>query len=192
MLDNSLTATEQRELLERLRRLQGVGPDGFAPPTSGPDIAFPRSRGPVTYSGVGPKTRAETYSVGDQVAPERLAEAAVTFGAPPRDVTGRGITSSVSMELADLGIMRWDPDRNAIAAMFGDNFSFWWGQDWQSPSIVMYDRDYNVLGIPATGNRIVMRRAPPTMGLSARQPGVFDDPAMRLHPGTALVHVAAW
>ena len=156
MLDNSLTATEQRELLERLRRLQGVGPDGFAPPTSGPDIAFPRSRGPVTYSGVGPKTRAETYSVGDQVAPERLAEAAVTFGAPPRDVTGRGITSSVSMELADLGIMRWDPYRNAIAAMFGDNFSFRWGQDWQSPSIVMYDRNYNVLGIPATGNRIVM------------------------------------
>ena len=52
------------------------------------------------------------------------------------------------MELADLGILRWDTDRNAIAAMFGDNFSFSWGQDWQSPSVIMYDRDYNVLGIP--------------------------------------------
>ena len=40
------------------------------------------------------------------------------------DVTGPGITSSVAMEAADLGILRWDPDRNAIAAMFGDNFEF--------------------------------------------------------------------
>jgi hypothetical protein len=96
------------------------------------------------------------YSVGDHLAPEGLPEAAVRFAPPPRDVTGRGITSGVRMELADLGIMRWDPDRNAIAAMFGDNFSFSWGQDWQSPSIVMYDRQYNVIGIPETGNRIVM------------------------------------
>ena len=138
MLDNPLTAAEQRELLQRLRWLQGVEPNGFAPPQA--DLT----------------TRAEMYSVGDHLAPEGLAEAAVRFAPPPRDVTGRGITSSVHMELADLGIMRWDPDRNAIAAMFGDNFSFSWGQDWQSPSIVMYDRNYNVIGIPETGNRIVM------------------------------------
>ena len=50
-----------------------------------------------------------------------------------------------------LGILRWDPDRNAIAAMFGDNFEFVGMRgEWQSPSIVMYDRNYNVLGIPAT------------------------------------------
>jgi len=57
------------------------------------------------------------------------------------------------MESADLGIMRWDPQRQAIAAMFGDNFTDWrMGGEWQSPSIVMYDHDFNVLGIPtATG-----------------------------------------
>mgnify|MGYP000855249176 CR=1 FL=1 len=86
---------------------------------------------------------------------QTVREAAVPLGAAPyRMVTGPGITSSVHMELADLGIMRWDPDRRAIAAMFGDNFSFSWGQDWQSPSIVMYDENFNVLGIPGQGNRI--------------------------------------
>lgn len=53
------------------------------------------------------------------------------------------------MEAADLGIFRWDPQRNAVAAMFGDNFEFWRMQgEWQSPSIVMYDNDLNVLGVP--------------------------------------------
>ena len=33
--------------------------------------------------------------------------------------------------------------------MFGDNFSDWGMKgEWQSPSIVMYDDDYQVLGIP--------------------------------------------
>jgi hypothetical protein len=64
-------------------------------------------------------------------------------------VTGVGITTSVGMESADLGIMRWDPQRQAIAAVFGDNFTAWRMQgDWQSPSIIMYDNDFNVLGIP--------------------------------------------
>ncbi|MEI7780579.1 MAG: DUF4185 domain-containing protein [Planctomycetota bacterium] len=66
-------------------------------------------------------------------------------------VTGVGITTCVGMEYADLGILRWDSDRNALAAMFGDNFSFGWGQDWQSPSIVMYDKDFKVLGVPVAG-----------------------------------------
>jgi hypothetical protein len=53
------------------------------------------------------------------------------------------------MESADLGIMRWDDQRNAIAAMFGDNFTNWRMQgEWQSPSIVMYDLELNVLGVP--------------------------------------------
>ena len=53
------------------------------------------------------------------------------------------------MEAADLGIFRWDEQRNAVAAMFGDNFEFWRMQgEWQSPSIVMYDNDLNVLGVP--------------------------------------------
>lgn len=81
--------------------------------------------------------------------------AARPMAGPFRDVTGPGITSSVGMEAADLGIMRWDPNRQAIAAMFGDNFELVGMRgDWQSPSIVMYDRDHNVLGIPDRGNRI--------------------------------------
>lgn len=64
-------------------------------------------------------------------------------------VTGVDITTRVAMESADLGIMRWDAQRGAIAAMFGDNFEFWRMQgEWQSPSIVMYDTDFNVLGVP--------------------------------------------
>ena len=66
-----------------------------------------------------------------------------------KPVTGVGITTRVAMEAADLGIMRWDRQRGAIAAMFGDNFEFWRMQgEWQSPSIVMYDTEFNVLGIP--------------------------------------------
>ena len=66
-----------------------------------------------------------------------------------KPVTGVGITTKVAMESADLGAMRWDAQRGAIAAMFGDNFEFWRLQgEWQSPSIVMYDTDFNVLGIP--------------------------------------------
>jgi len=64
-------------------------------------------------------------------------------------ITGVGITTRVAMESADLGIMRWDAQRGAVAAMFGDNFEFWRMQgEWQSPSIVMYDKDLNVLGVP--------------------------------------------
>lgn len=66
-----------------------------------------------------------------------------------KDLTGPVATTSVKMEAADLGIMRWDPDRNAIAAMFGDNFDRRIGDgDWQSPSIVMFDRGYTCIGIP--------------------------------------------
>lgn len=64
-------------------------------------------------------------------------------------ITGVGITTGVQMEAADLGIFRWDPQRGAIAAVFGDNFSLWRMQgEWQSPSIIMYDNQLQVLGIP--------------------------------------------
>jgi hypothetical protein len=64
-------------------------------------------------------------------------------------LTGVDVTTRVAMESADLGILRWDDQRNAVAAMFGDNFEFWrMGGEWQSPSIVMYDNDLNVLGVP--------------------------------------------
>ena len=69
----------------------------------------------------------------------------------PRDkaLTGVNVTSRVAMESADLGIFRYDEDRKAVAAMFGDNFEFWRMQgEWQSPSIVMYDNELNVLGVP--------------------------------------------
>lgn len=63
-----------------------------------------------------------------------------------KPITGRGITSKVGTELTDLGIARYDPQRDAIAVMFGDSFSYSWGQDWRSPVIIMYDDDLNVLG----------------------------------------------
>ena len=69
----------------------------------------------------------------------------------PRDknLTGIGVTTRVAMESADLGIARWDEQRGANAVMFGDNFEFWrMTGEWQSPSIVMYDNDLNVLGVP--------------------------------------------
>jgi len=66
-----------------------------------------------------------------------------------KPVTGVNITTRVAMEAADLGIMRWDEQRSAVAAMFGDNFEFWrMGGEWQSPSIVMYGSNANVVGVP--------------------------------------------
>jgi hypothetical protein len=66
-----------------------------------------------------------------------------------KPITGPGITTSVGMEAADLGIPRWDTQRGANAVMFGDNFTNRGMQgEWQSPSIVMYDNNYDVLGIP--------------------------------------------
>jgi Domain of unknown function (DUF4185) len=74
----------------------------------------------------------------------------MTFVKP---ITGPGITDRVGMVSADLGIARWDAQRGANAVMDGDNVTeqFLRGE-WQSPSIIMHDNDYNVLGIPtATG-----------------------------------------
>lgn len=68
-------------------------------------------------------------------------------------ITGRGITTSVAMESADLGAARWDPNRNAIALLFGDNFEFWRMQgEWRSPSIAMYNQNFDLLGVPAVVN----------------------------------------
>ena len=67
-------------------------------------------------------------------------------------ITGVGITTRVGMESADLAILRYDPQRDAIAAVFGDNFTSWRMQgEWQSPSILMYDNDLQLLGIPTAG-----------------------------------------
>ena len=66
-----------------------------------------------------------------------------------KPITGVGITTRVAMESADLGIVRWDYDRGAYAIMYGDNFEFWrLTGEWQSPSIVMYSKDFDVLGVP--------------------------------------------
>jgi hypothetical protein len=67
-------------------------------------------------------------------------------------VTGRGLTTSIALELTDLGIMRWDADRNCIVAMFGDSFSFGWGQDWRSPTLACFDADFNCIGTPIRGS----------------------------------------
>lgn len=66
-----------------------------------------------------------------------------------RAITGRGITTSIAMESADLGAVRWDEKRNAYALLFGDNFEHWrLAGEWRSPSIVMYDENFNVKGVP--------------------------------------------
>jgi len=77
-----------------------------------------------------------------------------------KDVTGAGITDGVyAMYGADLGISRWDSARNATAVMFGDNFEFRYLQgEWRSPSIMMYNSNYDVLGIPTSGNGISRSR----------------------------------
>ena len=135
----------------------GLLVDGeFAPLTNRAIIAFQDSRGLVADGEVESTTWAELFSDGSRIPRGgngyRAARAAAT---PARDVTGPGITTSVAMDAADLGILRWDPDRHAIAAMFGDNFDFVGLRgEWQSPSIVMYDRDYNVRGIPASNGTI--------------------------------------
>src|SRR3954464_7950863 len=73
-----------------------------------------------------------------------------------KQITGPGVTDRVSMISADLGIARWDEKRKANAVMFGDNFSARYLRgEWQSPSIVMYDNDYNVLGIPSGTTGII-------------------------------------
>lgn len=67
-----------------------------------------------------------------------------------RDITGPTITGgALRMAAADLGIMRKDPDRHAIAIMFGDNFEFeGLNGTWRSPSVVMYDDNHKPIGIP--------------------------------------------
>lgn len=79
------------------------------------------------------------------------------------DLTGAGLTDGpLAMYCADLGIPRWDAARNANAVMFGDNFQFRYMQgEWRSPSIVMYDTDYNPIGIPMT-NPIGIKKQPVT------------------------------
>lgn len=130
----------------------------YAPLTSRAVIAFQKSRGLAADGKVGPKTWTELFA-GDRIARRGSGERAIAKGIGPREVTGPGITSCVAMESADLGILRWDPDRGAIAAMFGDNFEFVGMQgEWLSPSIVMYDNNYNVIGIPEARNRIVTAR----------------------------------
>jgi hypothetical protein len=112
---------------------------------------FQRGRGVTADGEVGAAKRETVRGI--------RAMAARALVAPTRDVTGPGVTSSVAMEAADLGILRWDPGRKAIVAMFGDNFEFvGMNGEWQSPSIVMYDNNYHVLGVPDPGNGIAMRR----------------------------------
>ncbi len=62
-----------------------------------------------------------------------------------RDLTGE-VTASVGAAKTDLGILRHDPDRGCLVAMYGDTEP--WSNDWRSPVVICYDKDYNVLGIP--------------------------------------------
>jgi hypothetical protein len=73
------------------------------------------------------------------------------------------------MEAADLGIVRYDDDRQANAAMFGDNFTYAGLQgEWQSPSIVMYDDDFNVLGVPGISLGLLASCRRPNIKLANR------------------------
>jgi Domain of unknown function (DUF4185) len=71
-------------------------------------------------------------------------------------VTGPGVTEAVNMVSADLGIVCWDPRRKCNVVVFGDNFAERYMRgEWQSPSIICYDKDFNLLGIPVGTNQIV-------------------------------------
>jgi Domain of unknown function (DUF4185) len=71
-------------------------------------------------------------------------------------ITGPGVTERVNMVSADLGVVAWDPKRKAFAYVFGDNFSERYLRgEWQSPSIVMYDENHDLLGIPAGTTDII-------------------------------------
>lgn len=147
-----------RDVIQIQDRLNTVGAAGllvdgeFAPLTGRAVTAFQKSRGLVADGAVGPQTWTELFG-GHRITEEGVTARALE--APPREMTGPGITTSVAMDAADLGILRWDPDRQAIAAMFGDNFEFVpMTGEWQSPSIVMYDTNYSVLGIPALNGAV--------------------------------------
>ena len=71
-------------------------------------------------------------------------------------VTGPGVTERVNMVSADLGAVAYDPKRKAFAYVFGDNFAERYLRgEWQSPSILMYDKDHNLLGIPTGTTQIL-------------------------------------
>jgi len=46
----------------------------------------------------------------------------------------------------DLGILRWDEARDCLVGMFGDTDP--WGDNWKSPVVMCFDRDYRFIGIP--------------------------------------------
>lgn len=71
-------------------------------------------------------------------------------------VTGPGVTERVNMVSADLGAVCYDPKRHAYAYCFGDNFAERYLRgEWKSPSIVMYDAQHNLLGIPVGTTEII-------------------------------------
>lgn len=153
------TGPEVADIQARLNAAAAAGllVDGdFGNVTSDAVAAFQAQRGLISDGEIGATTWDELFSGKGHVAPPTNGWPVARVSAvAPRDVTGPGVTSSVHMEGADLGIMRWDPDRQAIAAMFGDNFEFpRFGGVAQSPSIVMYDTNYNVRGIPGPNRSI--------------------------------------
>ena len=170
----------------------GLLVDGeFAPLTTRAVTAFQKSRGLVADGEIGPTTWVELFASQDRIFPKGPGWRARAIAAPAKDLTGPGITTSVAMEAADLGILRWDPDRTAIAAMFGDNFEKdGMAGDWQSPSIVMYDKDYNVLGIPALDGAV------PTIRPNARRrqlwPYQHDNPEYSTILPCDFIRIGDW
>jgi Domain of unknown function (DUF4185) len=70
--------------------------------------------------------------------------------------TGPGVSERVNMVSADLGVVCWDPKRKCNVLVFGDNFAERYMRgEWQSPSIVCYDRNFDLLGIPAGTTDII-------------------------------------
>lgn len=70
-----------------------------------------------------------------------------------REVTGQS-TAQVGVQLTDLGITRYDPNRNCIIAVYGDTFDGRWGEDWRSPVILCHDTELNCIGYPGPNNTI--------------------------------------
>lgn len=66
-----------------------------------------------------------------------------------KDLTGLGITESVSLVSTDLGIPRWDAERDCWCLLFGDSWRYGFNRgEWLSPVIMCYDKEFNPIGVP--------------------------------------------
>lgn len=109
-----------------------------------------------------------------------------------RPITGPRITTSIAMDSADLGVVRWDEDRQALAVLFGDNFEHTRLRgDWRSPSIAMYSRDYELLGIP-TVSSLGKREITPNKRVTQLWPYQHNNPEFTTVLPCDFIRIGEW